>query len=79
MSQMAGVPVSAGWMAGIRAMAFDSQKKSRNYKNPLTGSVHASRGLPHPVDIYLARYGLVRLAGRDPDVVVDHPWRVVRK
>ena len=27
--------------------AFDSQKKrNRNYKNPLTGSVHASRGLP---------------------------------
>jgi hypothetical protein len=27
-------------------LAFDSQKKDRNYKNPLTGSVHASRGLP---------------------------------
>jgi len=27
-------------------LAFDSQKKDQNYKNPLTGSVHASRGLP---------------------------------
>ena len=27
-------------------LAFDSQKRKRNYKNPLTGSVHASRGLP---------------------------------
>jgi hypothetical protein len=27
-------------------LAFDSQKKNRNHKNPLTGSVHASRGLP---------------------------------
>src|SRR6266567_4047060 len=27
-------------------LAFDSQKRNRNHKNPLTGSVHASRGLP---------------------------------
>jgi hypothetical protein len=27
-------------------LAFDSQKKNRNHKKPLTGSVHASRGLP---------------------------------
>jgi hypothetical protein len=27
-------------------LAFDSQEKDRNYKNPLTGSVYASRGLP---------------------------------
>ena len=27
-------------------LAFDLQKRKRNYKNPLTGSVHASRGLP---------------------------------
>jgi hypothetical protein len=27
-------------------LAFDSQEKNQNYKNPLTGSVHASRGLP---------------------------------
>ena len=27
-------------------LAFDSQKRNRNYKNPLTGSVHTSRGLP---------------------------------
>ena len=27
-------------------LAFDIQKKNRNHKNPLTGSVHASRGLP---------------------------------
>ena len=27
-------------------LAFDIQKRKRNYKNPLTGSVHASRGLP---------------------------------
>jgi hypothetical protein len=27
-------------------LAFDSQKNNRNHKNPLTGSVHASRGLP---------------------------------
>ena len=27
-------------------LAFDTQKRNRNYKNPLTGSVHASRGLP---------------------------------
>jgi hypothetical protein len=37
---------------GIRGeLAFDSRKKKkkkkkRNHKNPLTGSVHASRGLP---------------------------------
>jgi hypothetical protein len=28
-------------------LAFDSQKRSRNHKNPLTGSVYTSRGLPH--------------------------------
>ena len=27
-------------------LAFDSQKRKRNHKNPLTGSVHTSRGLP---------------------------------
>ena len=27
-------------------LAFDTQKRNQNYKNPLTGSVHASRGLP---------------------------------
>ena len=27
-------------------LAFDSQKKDRNYKNPLSVSVHGSRGLP---------------------------------
>ncbi len=27
-------------------LAFDSQENGRNDKNPLTGSVHASRGLP---------------------------------
>ena len=32
---------------GIKGeLAFDTQKRNRNYKNPLTGSVHASRGLP---------------------------------
>jgi hypothetical protein len=30
----------------IDELAFDSQKRKRNYKNPLTGSVHTSRGLP---------------------------------
>ena len=29
-----------------RELAFDSQKKDRNYKNPLSVSVHGSRGLP---------------------------------
>ena len=32
-------------------LAFDSQKRSRNYKNPLTGSVYASRGLPRTAAI----------------------------
>jgi hypothetical protein len=27
-------------------LAFDSQKERKNYTNPLTGSVHSSRGLP---------------------------------
>ena len=27
-------------------LVFDSQGNGRNYKNPLTGSVYASRGLP---------------------------------
>ena len=36
---------------GIKGeLAFDSQKRNRNYKNPLTGSVRASRGLPHITD-----------------------------
>ena len=36
----------------ISELAFDSQKKRRNYTNPLTGSVHAFRGLP------VARYAV---------------------
>jgi len=35
----------------ISELAFDSQKKRRNYTNPLTGSVHAFRGLPDILDL----------------------------
>jgi hypothetical protein len=38
--------------------AFDSQKRNRNYKNPLTGSVHASRGLPDGSKIRRIAVGL---------------------
>src|SRR5260370_39285420 len=31
---------------GRSELAFDSKKKRQNYTNPLTGSVHAFRGLP---------------------------------
>jgi hypothetical protein len=35
--------------SGIKdELGFDSQKKDRNHKNPLTGSVHTFRGLPPP-------------------------------
>ena len=30
-------------------LAFDIQKRNRNHKNPLTGSVHGSRGLPDKI------------------------------
>jgi len=36
-------------------LAFDSQKERKNYTNPLTGSVHTSRGLPLPVPTPAAR------------------------
>jgi hypothetical protein len=36
-------------------LAFDSQKRNRNHKNPLTGSVHGSRGLPDPAGWRLSR------------------------
>ena len=43
-------PVITGPRSGERRerseLAFDSQKKRKNYTNPLTASVHASRGLP---------------------------------
>ena len=44
-------PVTTGPRAPASArkrseLAFDSQKKRKNYTNPLTVSVHASRGLP---------------------------------
>jgi hypothetical protein len=32
-------------------LAFDSKKTNRNHKNQLTGSVHASRGLPVEVTV----------------------------
>ena len=44
-------PVTTGPRAPANAgkqseLAFDSQKERKNYTNPLTASVHASRGLP---------------------------------
>ncbi len=50
-AQIAARPVTTGPRAPADArerseLAFDSQKKRRNYTNPLTVSVHASRGLP---------------------------------
>ena len=36
-------PANAGKLSEL---AFDSQKERKNYTNPLTASVHASRGLP---------------------------------
>ena len=41
-------------------LAFDSHKERKNYTNPLTVSVHASRGLPGTADHPVRR---VRLAG----------------
>jgi len=55
-------------------LVFDSQKKKRNYKNPLTRSVHTSRGLP--VRSYLdsaASHGLTAL-GAITTALNGKPW-----
>ena len=46
-------------------LAFDTQKRNRNYKNPLTGSVHASRGLPMVFRDALVGHVGVTLGGHD--------------
>ena len=58
---------------GIKAeLAFDSQKNGRNYKNPLTGSVHASRGLPPDV---LVAVEVLRKSGAS----LGETWRLSPK
>ena len=43
---------------GIKGeLAFDTQKRNRNHKNPLTGSVHAFRGLPTCESNWLSTVG----------------------
>jgi len=46
-------------------LAFDTQKKNRNDKNPLTGSVHAFRGLPGGVAVVVVGGRLLVIAGED--------------
>ena len=58
-------PVTTGPRAPANArerseLAFDSQKERKNYTNPLTVSVHASRGLPALITLVMCSAGVPR-------------------